>query len=386
MLGLAAFAQVVTSSLQIGIGFLLPFVRDDLGISTAEAALMLSFFSTGIMLMAFPAGSATDRVGERTVLTIGLTAAGLFTVLAAVQSHYLLAAALVGLAGLGAAPTHPAGSRLVLRLFPPRERGMAIGARQTAVPMGGLVVAALVAPLTTAISWRAGLASTGVCILVAAMMVALFLVDPGPRKASTSKGLRADALALVRNRNFMLANLAAVLMNIAQVSVTSFLSLFILQELDDGAAVAAIALAVVNVTAGIGRIVSGHVSDQLFGGLRAKLLLLVQAGALVAALWLAAMPGGYVPLLIACCALVGCTIVGWNALGVALVAESAGYERAGGAAGLSTTSVYTITMLVPPLFGMLIDALGSVRYVWLASAVGLVLAALTTTQVREARR
>ncbi|MCC7106567.1 MAG: MFS transporter [Chloroflexi bacterium] len=387
MLGLAALAQFASASLQIGLGFLLPFVRDDLGISTAQAGLLLAFFAAGVMLMAFPSGAATDQLGERRILATGLCVASVAIALAALQSNYLVAAGLLVVAGLGTAPTHPAGARLVLRLFPPRERGFALGVRQASVPLGGLLVAAMVAPLTTAISWRAGLGATGGIMFCMAVLIALFLVDPSQRRRGPARPIWSDVPKLMKNGNFGMANAATFWMNFGQGTVTTYLSLFVLQELGAGPAVAALALAVVNASASCGRILFGMLSDRCFGGKRGKPLILVQSLAIAAAFVLFFMPAGSsLAVLLVGCAFVGTTMTGWNPIGLALVAESAGREGAGGATGFDTVVLNSVTVLLPPLFGSMIDATGSVRSVWLAAALALALGILTTSRVREAER
>ncbi|MCC7106568.1 MAG: MFS transporter [Chloroflexi bacterium] len=387
MLGLAALAQFASSSLQIGLGFLLPFVRDDLSLSTAEAGLLLSFFGIGVMLMAFPSGTATDTMGERRIVTAGLFIGSVMTLLAALQSSYPATAGLLLIAGLGIAPTHPAGSRLVLRLFPLRERGLALGVRQASVPVGGLLVAAMVAPLTTAISWRAGLGATSAVMLVASILVGLFLADPRQRRSGPARRFWSDVPKLLKNRDFAMANLATFLVYIAQSSLLSFLSLFVLQELGAGVAEAAIALAVVNASSACARLILGVVSDRFYGGRRGPPLILVQSLAIGAALVLFFMPTG-VPLgaLIAGCALAGSTMMGWNAVGMALVAESVGREGAGAAAGLNSALLTLVTIVLPPLIGLMIDATDTVRSVWLVAAAALALGTAATFRVRETKR
>ena len=53
--------------------------------------------------------------------------------------------ALVGLAGAAGASVNAASGRAVMQWFPASERGFALGVRQTAIPVGGLI-SALVLP------------------------------------------------------------------------------------------------------------------------------------------------------------------------------------------------------------------------------------------------
>lgn len=383
LLGIVSAAQVGASTLQIGLGFVLPYLKLELDLTNAQVAVLPAAFYAGVMLAAFPAGSSSDRVGERAILTGGMLVAGLFTLLAALQPTYLLVAVMLGIAGLGCAAAHPTGNRLVMRVFPVRRRGFALGVRQASVPLGGLLAAAMMAPLAEAFGWRVGLASSGCYLLAMALLVFMLLpVDRQPSAAGRS--IWAALPSLLHNRDFCLSILLAMLMNVAQVAVNTFLPLFVVAGLQHDVGIAALMLAVVQASAIVGRLGSGVISDRFFGGRRRAPLLLVEFAALLAALGLAALPsGGHPALLIGVAALTGATIVGWNALAVALIAERAGYRLAGSAAGVNTASVYLIAVLVPPLMGLLIDTTGTYRAAWLASGLALVGAAVTTACLRE---
>jgi MFS family permease len=90
-----------------------------------------------------------DRLGERVVLTTGaaLTAAAAF--LAAPMPSAVAIGALLFASGMGAVSCDIAGGRLVSGWFPHRRRGLTIGIRQTAEPLG-LAIGAVAVPELTA--------------------------------------------------------------------------------------------------------------------------------------------------------------------------------------------------------------------------------------------
>jgi MFS family permease len=70
---------------------------------------------------------------------------------------------LLGLAGAAGASVNSASGRAVMQWFPAHERGLALGVRQTAIPLGGLI-AAVVLPmlgLRTAFFFLAALCFAG---------------------------------------------------------------------------------------------------------------------------------------------------------------------------------------------------------------------------------
>jgi MFS family permease len=90
-------------------------------------------------------GYVLDRVGERVVMTAGsaLTAAAAY---AAASAHSTVVTGVwLFLGGMAAASCNTAGGRLVSAWFPPHQRGLAMGIRQTAQPLG-IALGALVIP------------------------------------------------------------------------------------------------------------------------------------------------------------------------------------------------------------------------------------------------
>ena len=73
--------------------------------------------------------------------------------------------------------------------------------------------------------------------------------------------------------------------------------------------------------------------------------------------------------------LMGATVIGWNGLLLAYVAEQAGPHRAGTAIGLAACIVFLGAVIYPPAFGWLVDCAGSYQPAWLALA-GFLLAGL----------
>ena len=79
------------------------------------------------------------------------------------------------------------------------------------------------------------------------------------------------------------------------------------------------------------------------------------------------------------------TLVGWNALVLTFQAEQAGPDRAGTALGLGITVIFFGAVLIPPVFGLLVDRLGSYQPAWLLVSVVLLSGLLLIPLMRETR-
>src|ERR1700757_4336269 len=128
-----------------GVAFLIPSLEAPPGIPLTKALLLSSMPSWGMVVTLVLWGCVLDRVGERTVLTAGsaLTAAAAYA--AASADSLVLIGLYLFLGGTAAASCNVAGGRLVSAWFPPQQRGLAMGIRQTAQPLG-IALGALVIP------------------------------------------------------------------------------------------------------------------------------------------------------------------------------------------------------------------------------------------------
>ena len=142
--------------------------------SAGVAGLIVACFPLGRVLGSYVAGVAADRLGERRVLLFGGLSCGVLSWLAA-ASPVLVLALLFVVAGAFSAAATPAGGRMVMAAFPPRRHGLALGVRQTGIPLGGLIATATLPSLAHAAGWRWALVAAGA--LTAAFVLPLLRVD-----------------------------------------------------------------------------------------------------------------------------------------------------------------------------------------------------------------
>src|SRR5260370_9895834 len=176
VLAAGTVALTAGSCFRSGLAYLLPAPRAR-GLSLEEAGVLVACPTAGLLLALVAWGAAADRWGERLVLTSGLAVAGL-VLLAATQVHGTpaLGACLV-LAGAAGASVYAASGRLILGWFAASERGLAMGIRQSAQPLG-VAVAAVTLPSLVAHGLAAGLTFLGVFCLASATLVVAVARDP----------------------------------------------------------------------------------------------------------------------------------------------------------------------------------------------------------------
>jgi MFS transporter, ACS family, aldohexuronate transporter len=380
LLGAALVSQTGISVVEQGIPTLTGFVKTDLGLSAATAGLTVSSFTAGRVLGSYAAGVAADRVGERLVLVGGGLVTGALVAIA-VSAPLAALVALLVLAGVASAASTPAGGRLVLLAFPRNRRGLALGVRQTGVPIGGLVAAALLPWIAHLYGWRWSLAAAGALTALGALPLAISRTErfePGERLG------RAGAWSPLRDPTIRLLTLWGCLLVSGQYALIAFLSL----DLHRGAGLAlasgSLLVAVAQAFGIAGRVGWGAISDHLLSRGRKPLLLALTAVALGSALLLFAMPrSAPTALWVPVAALAGLALIGFQGLWVTMIAEAAGPARAGAATGFGITFVAIAIALSPPLYGLVADLSGTYRAIWAALAVILALAFVPAALVHE---
>lgn len=303
----------------------------------------------GTTLLLLPWGMAADRLGERPVIGVGMTGCGLALLGAAWAPSAAWLAVFLVLAGALGAGVQSGSGRAVMRWFDERERGLAFGVRQTAVPIGGLI-GALALPLLeetrglgTAFVFLAVLCSIG-----AAVAVVTFRDRPADAVAAEDVGRS------FRDRRLWILCGASGLYVAAQVVLITFLVLYLHDERGFSPREAAAVLAVVQVIAVALRIAAGRWSDKL----ASRIVPLRRIGlAVFAALGLSALLIGapntvLVPTLVAAAAL----SMAWNGLSFVAAAELAGSSRSGAAIGFQQTVLSVMGIGVGPAFAALVES------------------------------
>ncbi|MEA2247759.1 MAG: hypothetical protein QOH46_2288, partial [Solirubrobacteraceae bacterium] len=259
ILGVGAAGAGAFSALRMGLPALGPALRDTYGLSLPEVGLAFTAVAVGVMATLVPWGVLTDRIGERPVMSGGLAAtAAALAGTAYAPGYVVLLAGLFAAGALGASSTGASG-RAVMGWFDRSERGFALGIRQMALPLGGALAALALPHLVGADGLRgAFLALAGLCLTAAVAAAALMRDAPPPARPLPV----IPTPPPTRDRRLWRLGAGGALLVAAQASVLGFVVLFLHDSRGLSAAVAAGALAAVQLIGAAGRIVAGRRSDR----------------------------------------------------------------------------------------------------------------------------
>ncbi|MEO8815143.1 MAG: MFS transporter [Mycobacterium sp.] len=338
-----------------GVAFLIPTLHTDRGLDLAGAGLMSALPAFGMVATLIAWGYLTDRIGERIVLTLGsaLTAAAAFAA-ASVTALPAVGVFLV-LGGMAAASSNSASGRLVVGWFPPHQRGLAMGIRQTAQPLGVGLGALVIPRLAENHGIGAALLFPAVACAAAAALCAVAVLDP-PRLPRADAP--AEQLANPYRGTSVLSRIHAVsmLLVVPQVMVWTFALVWLMSIRGWSAAAAGALVTIAQLLGAAGRIAAGRWSDRV--GSRLRPIRTIAVAAALAMLALALTDWLDSPVSVAVLVAASVITVSDNGLAFTAIAEIAGPFWSGRALGTQNTSQLLTAAVAPPLFGVLVGIAG----------------------------
>jgi MFS family permease len=355
MLVIALTATLSANVFINGAAFLIPTLHTEFGLDLAKSGLLSSMPSFGMVATLIAWGYVVDRVGERIVLALGsaLTAAAAF---AAASVHSLLAVgAFLLIGGMAAASSNSASGRLVVGWFPPQRRGLVMGIRQTAQPLGVGLGALVIPRLAQGHGVSAALLFPAVVCALSALVCAVAVLDP-PRPARHEAD-EADLANPYRGSSVLWRIHAVSCLLVApQVLVWTFTLVWLMVERGWSAASAGAMVTAAQILGAGGRIAAGRWSDRV--GSRLRPIRTIALAAAAAMGLLAVTDWFHSPVSVLVMVAASVITVSDNGLAFTAIAEIAGPFWSGRALGTQNTSQLLTAGIAPPLFGGLISAAG----------------------------
>src|SRR5215469_7331777 len=352
LIGLIAMTAGCT--FQYGLAYLIPALRHA-GFSLELASILVACPTAGLLLTLIGWGAAADRWGDRIVLASGLGLAGLVLAVGSVVHGAAGLGVCLALGGAAGGSVFAASGRLILGWFARNERGLAMGIRQSAQPLGVALAAATLPALGAGGTRRPLLFLAGFC-LIAATLVVLLVRDPARIRAVAPTAHGVGTGSPYRQPVLWRIHAASALLVVSQFTVATFALVFLVDARGWTALAAGRLLAVAQLCGAASRLGAGYWSDRVASRMRPMRILAVSTGAGMLALAAAAAVGSSVavPILLAC----GVVAVSTNGLAFTAVAEYAGSAWAGRALGIQNTGQNALAAATPPVLALAIGAVG----------------------------
>jgi sugar phosphate permease len=375
ILAAGTLSSTSLSAVQIGISAIVPDLRSHFQLSLGQIGIVVGATNIGMTATLLAWGIVSDRVGERRAIAYGLTgAAASLAVAAMVHSFVGLAVALAATGAFGAS-VNSASGRAVMHWFAPDERGLALGIRQAAIPLGGFAGALALPALVSSGGVRAAFIALAVNCAVWAVLAAVIL-----RERHVDEEIAEEFTSPLRDPRMWLLCWASALVLAAQLAIMGFVVLFLHDARGLSTTHAAFVLAAVQVGGAILRVVVGRFSDRM--GKRIPLFRELITACGIALAVAAVLVHSPLVVLIPVLVVAGSLGMSWNGLSFTAAAEAAGPRRSGAAIGFQQTVLGIGGIVVPITFVAVLGAT-SWRFVFLACAVCPVVAAVLLRPLRD---
>jgi MFS family permease len=336
-----------------------PAIARDLHVrGTLVGSFVAIAYGVGILSALVSPGMVRRYGGVRITQVVLLAAAGMLALAALGSGVSGLAFAAVVL-GLGYGAAAPASTHLLVPQTPQPVFNLVMSLRQIGVPLGGVLAALILPPLTVATGWRGALLIELGPIML--LMMALEIPrrrwddDRDPRRRVLGRTL-LQPFALLRQLRFrrlsvaafVYAGLALCLVAFMTVQLTTVVGLSLIQ--------AGRILAAYQIAGSLSRPVWGWIADRLLAP--TQTLAVVGIGMAIASFVTGLYSSNWpVWAVLANAILAGCTSGGYTGVGYAEYAALGGSRRTE-ATGLGTAIFFAGGMAAPPLFGSTVAAQG----------------------------
>ena len=344
VLAAGTVAQTGAAVFGVGLPVIAPTLQSDFGLSIGQVGLLLAAPWIGATVTLLPWGLAADRFGERFALALGLGASAVLLVGCAYAPTYHDLLGLLALAGAAGSSVQSASGRAVMQWFGADERGLALGIRQTSIPLGGLIAALTLPAIADAGGTKAAFAYLAVLSAAGALAGAAVIRTPAEMD-SIGEGTVVETL---RDGRLWRLCFGSGIYLYGQVAITGFGVLFLHDEHGLSEQSAALVFAASQILAAGLRIGVGRWSDLL----GSRIVPLRRVGLAIAAALVvtAALSGASLWLLVPVLAVAGGVTMAWNGLAFTAAAELSGASRSGAAIGFQQTMLSGIGVAAPVLF------------------------------------
>ncbi|MGI9860872.1 MFS transporter [Moorella naiadis] len=184
---------------------LLPFIRNDLGLSHEVIGLAASLFFLAYAIMQIPAGIAADKWGPKIVMGVSIVAFTCFSFLTGViKSLTQFIIVRLGL-GVGEGLHFSPSIRAIGDWFPPQEKGRATAFFTTSWTIAPAIIPVVVAFITAAWGWRMVFYLLAIPGIVGVLVLKFYMYNK-PEEALQAGRINQEEYNYIKKQDMVKAN------------------------------------------------------------------------------------------------------------------------------------------------------------------------------------
>ena len=237
-------------------------IRTDLRLSYTQVGVVLSAFAVTSGLSQLPAGWLADRFGPRMMVLLGVTGVALVGIFIGLSPSFVALIALLVLAALLGGGYHPASSAAISSSVPPEYRGRSLGLHFVGGSSAFWVMPLLAAPIAVAWGWRGAYLTLSIPTVILGIILYILIRSQTRPHSHESQTSENEVKTPVRWRKLAPFIIMSVAVGTVIQSVSSYLSLYAVDNLGVAEATAAMLMAITPAVGVVAAPLGGYLADR----------------------------------------------------------------------------------------------------------------------------
>jgi MFS transporter, FSR family, fosmidomycin resistance protein len=248
---------------------LLPFMAKDLGLTYTQVGLIISIRQLMSTVVNLPAGMIVDTLGRRSLfMSLALAWAAVPYLLIGITSSYPVILLAVAVVGIGNFLWHPAAITALSEMYPTR-RGYGLALHELGANLGDTLTPLAAGFLLAALNWRHVLLIIVAGGLLLTLLIMRMMARAHRQRSASRQGgaVLTDYMkglqVLLRNSRLLVLAMVSGVRAMTQLGLSTFLPLYLSNELHVPAALMGLYLAVVQASGMVATPIAGTLSDRV---------------------------------------------------------------------------------------------------------------------------
>lgn len=367
MLFLMFFLQIFVALIGRSIAPLGILIEGDLNLTKTQIGMLPAAFFLGQSFISIPSGIITDRMGTKRMFLFVAIFTGLSFGISTFTTQFFILLLLLFFGGAGYGAMQPASNRGIFLWFSNKNRGTAMGIKQTGVTLGSALAAFLLLPLSNYFGWRNVLLIACSLLIIFGLFIAFkYSNPPNEEKDSQSEYNLEQFLLVLKNKALILVSLSAMGLSAGQMILNTYIILYTYEHFGYTLVLSGFLLVISEIAGSFGRVMWGIISDTLFKANRNIVLMIITIITGMLSILFSILPNN-TPYwtLVLIVIIFGFCISGFNGIWMNSATETVSKEHVGTASGISLTLGVMGVILGPPVFGFLVDITKAYTVGWL---------------------
>ncbi len=356
----ATLSQTAATFITYGMGPVASFYQIEWGLSSFQTGLIVSAVNIGPIFSMLAFGYFMDKKGEKQLIGWGSILLGLSSLLLIPVHHYTTLLLVLIVVGIWYGSAQTGGSSAIVKWFPDKHRGLAIGIRQTGIPLGGALASSVLTYLYQHIHLTSVHITQGLVAIGGGLLFLLLYQEPKQRVtvAANPVSFKEKLHAIKNNRALYPIYFVGIVMMSLQMVIIAHLMSYLHQEGGYSLTEAGKYLSIILLGGMVGRIVLAWISDRYFSQKRESLLVLVMVATFIMIGCLPFVMSAK-SLMIIFCSILGFFALGWYSLYITCVTEQSDSQSVGLTVSAALTINQFFIVLAPTCYGLLVALFSS---------------------------